>query len=260
VKPLIKKRLYLGLLAATMFLFAGALAYAWLTFFQRDAGFLRYLLVIAVTVVLACLVVIGLGFLGIVLSIVSDKNIAFLNKPINFTVSLLYPVVLWVGKVFKIAQDKIQRSFVEVNNHLVRAKKGKLQPQQLLVLLPHCLQEKDCSHRITSKLENCTGCGACQVGALLALCQRLGVHLRIATGGTLAREAVKTIRPRAIVAVACERDLTSGILDCIPLPVFGITNSRPNGPCHNTGVSLDAVEKAIIFFIGGGETNVHVLA
>jgi len=255
----IKKRLYLSLLAVTMLLFAGALAYAWLTFFQRDAGLFRYLLVIAVTVVLACLAVIGLGFVGIVLSIVSDKNIVFLNKPINFTVSLLYPVVLWVGKAFKIAQDKIQRSFVEVNNHLVRAKKGRLQPQQLLVLLPHCLQERDCEHRITSKLENCTDCGACQVGALLALCKRLGVHLRIATGGTLAREAVKTIRPRAIVAVACERDLTSGILDCIPLPVLGITNNRPNGPCHNTGVSLDAVEKAIKFFIGGGETNVHVL-
>lgn len=255
---MIKKRLYLGLLAVTMLLFAGALAYAWFTLFQRDAGFLRYLLIIAVVVVLVCLAMVGLGFIGIILSIVSDKNIVFLNKPINFTVSLLYPVVLWVGKVFKIAQDKIQRSFVEVNNHLVRAKKGKLLPRQLLVLLPHCLQERDCPNRITSRTENCTGCGACQVGALLVLCRRFGVHLRIATGGTLARETVRTIKPRAIVAVACERDLTSGILDCIPLPVLGVTNDRPNGPCFNTGVSLDAVEKAILFFLEGGETNVHV--
>lgn len=255
---MIKKRLYLGLLAVTMLLFTGALAYVWLTFFQRDAGFFRYVLIAAVAAVLVGLSVIGLGFAGIVLSIMSDKNIAFLNRPMNFTVSLLYPVVLWVGKVFKIAQDKIQRSFVEVNNQLVRAKKGKLTPERLLVLLPHCLQERDCANRITSNTENCTRCGACPVGGLLELCERYGVHLRVATGGTLAREAVKTLRPRAIVAVACERDLTSGILDCIPLPVLGVTNERPQGPCFNTQVSLDAVEKAILFFIGGGNNNAAV--
>jgi uncharacterized protein len=256
VGEVIKKRLYLGLLAGTMLLFAAALAYIALTFFQRDGGFLRYLLVIAVLAVLAGLVVIGLGFAGIVFSILSDRNISFLNRPINFTFSLLYPVVLWLGKMFKIAQDKIQRSFVEVNNQLVRAKRGKLTPERLLVLLPHCLQDRECPNRITTNTENCSRCGACPVGDLLGLCDRYGVHLRIATGGTLAREAVKTLRPHAIVAVACERDLTSGILDCIPLPVLGVTNDRPNGPCFNTQVSLEAVEKAILFLTQGGQPDV----
>jgi hypothetical protein len=243
-----------------MFLFVGALAYTWLIFTQQDAGSFRYLLIAAVLAVMVGLLVIGLGFAGIVFSIMSDRNITFLNRPMNFTVSLLYPVVIWVGKMFKIAQDKIQCSFVEVNNQLVRAKKGKLTPDRLLVLLPHCLQERECPNRITSNTENCLRCGACPVGDLLALCERYGVHLRIATGGTLARDAVKTLRPRAIVAVACERDLTSGILDCIPLPVLGVTNERPNGPCFNTQVSLEAVEKAILFFIQGGETDVFVSA
>ncbi len=236
-------------------MFAGVLYYLWLTFFQRDAGVLRYLLVAVVLVVLAALFFVGLGFFGIVLSIVSSRNITFLNKPINFTVSLLYPVVLWLGKVFKIAQDKIQCSFVEVNNQLVKAKKGKLTPDRLLVLLPHCLQERECPNRITTNPDNCSRCGKCSVGALLALGEHYGVHMRIATGGTLAREAVKTLKPRAIVAVACERDLTSGILDCIPLPVLGVTNERPNGPCFNTQVKPKEVEKAILFFIKGGDSH-----
>lgn len=248
---MIKKRLYLGLLAAAMTLFAGALGYLWLTFFQRDAGALRYIFLFAVAAVLACLAVIGLGFAGIVLSLMSDKNLTLLNRPMNFTFALLYPVVIWLGKLFKIAQDRIQRSFVEVNNQLVKAKRGKLTPDRLLVLLPHCLQVNHCANRITTDTANCNRCGGCSVGCLLALCDRYGVHLRIATGGTLAREAVKTLRPQAIVAIACERDLTSGILDCIPLPVLGVTNDRPHGPCHNTMVNLQAVEKAIIFFIGG---------
>ena len=57
-------------------------------------------------------------------------------------------------------------------------------------------------------------------------------------------------RPRMIIAVACERDLTSGIQDSYPLPVFGILNQRPCGPCLDTLVSLAAVEGAVRLFLG----------
>jgi hypothetical protein len=49
--------------------------------------------------------------------------------------------------------------------------------------------------------------------------------------------------------VACERDLTSGIQDTHPLPVYGILNERPEGPCRNTLVDLTTLEKALRFFI-----------
>lgn len=253
---MIKKRLFLGLLAVCMLLLAGVIGYFWLTFFQQEVGFSRYILVLTVIVILIGLAVIALGFGGIILSLVFDKDVALLKKPMNFTFSLLYPVVLWMGKLFKIAQDKIQKSFVEVNNQLVKSKRGKLSADRLLVLLPHCLQVTDCPNRITTDTSNCERCGRCNIGGILDLCERYGVHMRIATGGTLARDAVNTLRPQAIVAVACERDLTSGILDCIPLPVFGVTNERPNGPCYNTQVDLEALEKAIMFFTKGGDTNV----
>jgi hypothetical protein len=50
------------------------------------------------------------------------------------------------------------------------------------------------------------------------------------------------------VAVACERDLSSGIIDSYPLPVLGVTNERPFGPCFNTKVDLGQVIEAIEFF------------
>jgi len=52
-----------------------------------------------------------------------------------------------------------------------------------------------------------------------------------------------------IVAVACERDLTSGIQDTYPIPVFGIFNRRPFGPCYDTDVDLELVEKGITTFL-----------
>jgi hypothetical protein len=58
-------------------------------------------------------------------------------------------------------------------------------------------------------------------------------------------------KPTVIVAVACERDLTAGIQDVYPIPVYGILNQRPFGPCINTKVDLGEIEKAIGLILNG---------
>lgn len=40
------------------------------------------------------------------------------------------------------------------------------------------------------------------------------------------------------MAIACERDLISGMEDVLPLPVLGLLNERPYGPCFNTQVDV----------------------
>ena len=64
----------------------------------------------------------------------------------------------------------------------------------------------------------------------------------------MARRIIVENRPDAIVAVACELDLTSGILDSYPIPVLGILNERPFGPCINTRVDIQKVKDAISNF------------
>ena len=71
----------------------------------------------------------------------------------------------------------------------------------------------------------------------------------------LARQMVMQARPKAIVAVACERDLTSGIQDVFPLPVLGVLNERPYGPCFNTRVDKKKLEDAILAFLDNEEAN-----
>ncbi len=87
-------------------------------------------------------------------------------------------------------------------------------------------------------------CG--RIGARIS--EERGLDIFIATGGTIARRIVKEVRPDAIVAVACERDLSSGLVDTYPLPILGITNERPFGPCLNTRVDLTKVKEALEFF------------
>jgi hypothetical protein len=119
-----------------------------------------------------------------------------------------------------------------------------------LILLPHCLQNHECPVRITGDVENCKACGKCKIKDLVALSRRYHVPVSVATGGTLARRIVVEKRPHVIIGVACERDLTSGIQDSYPIPVFGILNHRPFGPCYDTDVDLGLVEKGMITFLG----------
>ncbi len=48
-----------------------------------------------------------------------------------------------------------------------------------------------------------------------------------------------------MLAIACERDLMSGIQDVYPLPAIGVLNIRPNGPCYNTHVDMELVRKQL---------------
>jgi hypothetical protein len=103
--------------------------------------------------------------------------------------------------------------------------------------------------RLTYDIRNCKRCGKCPITRLIDLCDKYGVKLAIATGGTIARRIVVQARPRIILAVACERDLSSGIQDTYPIPVYGVLNDRPHGPCLDTQVDLSHVEQALLKFL-----------
>ncbi|MBI4688609.1 MAG: DUF116 domain-containing protein [Nitrospirae bacterium] len=162
---------------------------------------------------------------------------------------IVFPVMSIVSSVFRINKEKVQQLVINVNNKLVR--NGRFNPtKRILLLLPHCLQWSECKLKITFNVYNCAGCGKCEIKDFTTIAKKLGLELFIATGGTLARRIVADTKPEAIVAVACERDLSSGIADSYPMPVLGIINDRPYGPCFNTRVDIDKVEDALKFFAG----------
>jgi hypothetical protein len=159
---------------------------------------------------------------------------------------VLYPVVMLAGAFFKDKKERLQLFIIDLNNRLVRT--DGIKTKRILLLLPHCLQINDCDVRITNDIYNCKRCGRCNVKDLISIAEENNLKLFVATGGNLARRIVKDVKPEAVVAVACERDLSSGIADSYPLPVLGIANERPVGPCFNTRVNLEKVKEAIEFF------------
>jgi len=164
----------------------------------------------------------------------------------GIALKILYPLLMFAGSLAGKQKEKYQKFIIQLNNKLVR--KEKFRPENVLLLLPHCLQINECDVRLTYNIYNCKRCGRCEIKDLIQLAEENHLNLFVATGGSLARRVIHEMKPDAVIAVACENDLSSGIADTYPLPILGITNQRPFGPCMNTCVDLSKVKEAILFF------------
>jgi hypothetical protein len=191
----------------------------------------------------------GLAILGtflLTLTTALGKDIFFTRFMRLVVIKFLLPAIEMLGRLLGISKDTIRQSFVAMNNSLVESQKLTIKPDRILILLPHCLQLFDCNIKVTGGIEKCSRCGRCDIKGLAELADRFGIDISVATGGTLARKVIVEKRPKLVIAVACERDLTSGIKDCYPLPVIGILNDRPNGPCLDTSVDVAKIESALL--------------
>ena len=208
-------------------------------------------------VTLAAQIAAGIAFVflssiiaALILSVLLEKELPFTHKIRGLGIKLFLPLMEILGPRLGISKERVRNSFIETNNRLLlTGNRHKIAPERMLLLLPHCLQRAECERRITTSIDNCQQCGKCNIDALIKLARKYEIHIAVATGGTLARKIVRDHKPKMIVAVACERDLTSGIHDTFPLPVYGILNQRPEGPCWNTLVETIEVENALRTFL-----------
>jgi uncharacterized protein len=240
-----RKRLFIGLLclACSLILF-----FSFLLWWVPSIGLTNIHPVLPILfgtlLAVVSLVIVG-GLSLLVLTLVSGKDLFFSQRLRGVVIKYLFPGIIAIGRLFGVDKDTLQQSFIALNNQLVRAKELRVPADKALILLPHCIQLFDCAIKITGDVDKCVRCGQCDISGLAELARSRNVDIAVATGGTLARKLIVEKRPRFILAVACERDLTSGIRDAYPLPVIGILNRRPHGPCFNTHIILDEVSRAL---------------
>lgn len=244
-----RKRLFIGLISGTCLVVCLFLASLWFVPYVGLDSIHPAASWVLGALVLFCIGFVSVAYWGLFLNIITKKPIPGSIRFRGLTVKLFLPVMVLLGKPLGIKKQSIMLSFVSVNNELVRAEAERYDPEEILLLMPHCLQNSKCDKRLTYDINNCTRCGKCPIAGLLELHDKYGVNLAIATGGTIARRIVVQMRPKMIIAVACYRDLASGIQDTYPLPVFGVLNERPHGPCLDTTVAHYLLEEALHRFL-----------
>ena len=128
-------------------------------------------------------------------------------------------------------RDWVENAAVKVYNSLAVMRGRKVGQGELLVLIPRCLSRDT-------------------LDGVLGVAGRYGVPVFVATRGQLARRVIRERRPRAVVAVACERDMVSGLHDVAgKIPVLGLTMTLPSGPCKDASVDLGQLEEWVRAYV-----------
>jgi uncharacterized protein len=143
------------------------------------------------------------------------------------------PLMRWTSQVARRfgVRDWVEHAAVEIFNGLASRRGRKVGKGELLVLVPRCLA-KDA------------------LDGILEVAGRYEVPVFVATRGQLARRAIRERRPRAVVAVACERDMVSGIHDvAAKIPVLGLTMRLPSGPCKDAAIDVAKFETWVRTFV-----------
>lgn len=240
-----RKRLFITLMGLTCLILVGVIFLAWWVPNRGLANIHPDLpnIVGIIMAVLSGMAILGTGML--VLTTALGKDIFFTRFLRLIVIKFLLPMIELVGRGLGLNKDSIRQSFIAMNNSLVISQRYKVTPDRVLILLPHCIQLFDCAIKVTGDINKCAMCGRCDIKGLVEIGRKYNIDISVATGGTLARKVIVEKRPKLVLAVACERDLTSGIKDCYPLPVIGILNERPFGPCFNTAVDVAKIDEAL---------------
>ena len=128
-------------------------------------------------------------------------------------------------------RDWVENAAVKVYNELAMMRGRKVGQGELLLLIPRCLS------KVT-------------LDGVLGVAGKYGVPVFVATRGQLARRVIRERRPRAVVAVACERDMVSGLHDVAgKIPVLGLTMTLPSGPCKDALLDLDQLERWVRAYV-----------
>jgi hypothetical protein len=127
-------------------------------------------------------------------------------------------------------RDWVENAAVKVFNSLALMRGRRVSKGELLLLVPRCLSRET-------------------LDGVLAIAGRYEVPVFVATRGV-----IRERRPRAVVAVACERDMVSGLHDVAgKVPVLGLTLRLASGPCKDTAVDLGQLEEWVRTYVGESE-------
>jgi len=128
-------------------------------------------------------------------------------------------------------RDWVENAAVKVYDGFAAARGRKVGKGELLLLIPRCLSKS-------------------ALDGVLGIAGKYEVPVFVATRGQLARRVIRERRPRAVVAVACERDMVTGLHDVAgKVPVLGLTMTLPAGPCKDAGLDLGKLEEWVRSYV-----------
>lgn len=161
---------------------------------------------------------------SLILTLVTRKDFLLVRNSSRLLLSVA-SFLQRLGRKFGIPADRVSNSLLKVNNALILTSTRFTGQEKILLLLPRCLTKEIRKN-------------------ILEVADSFDLSHATCTGGEDARKKILLEKPDLVVAVACERDLVAGIRDVQGrIPVIGLPNSRPQGPCKCTEIDINQLVK-----------------
>lgn len=144
-----------------------------------------------------------------------------------------------------IDEKELMKLYIEMKNKLHKNRFAETDFSNRILLLPQCLRSRTCEAELTEFGYKCNECNKCKIPEVKKYAEKMGYKVFIIPGGSIIEKIIKTFKPKAILGVACLKELVLGCIACekVGIPAQGVVLLRDG--CVETDVDWTKVLEAI---------------
>lgn len=183
MKKEIRKMMQISAIISSILLITAIISFIYLIKIFSSTHFRVMIYIIVVTLVF--LIFIWIVSLKLARTNRAGKAKGFSIYVLKAGINILLPIYICLTGLFKGDKDDIRRLYININNLVVRHNFQKNCLSKILMLLPGCMQNKDCSCKITEDIRNCHRCGGYKIGEMANLIEKCDIRTIVVKGGQL---------------------------------------------------------------------------
>ena len=139
-----------------------------------------------------------------------------------FTIDMFYGLFKKFSENVGVDAKIVDQIGVEVRNKVNEKFFKKIDPQEKLLILPHCLRHTDCEAKLESCGLVCKDCNRCVIGVLKDKAENMGFKVYIIPGSTFLKKIVEENNFKAVLGVACYQDLNLAMMELSKFSCQGV--------------------------------------
>lgn len=158
----------------------------------------------------------------------------FLNSPVKLLAN-------FVG----INDSRIDQIYIDLMNRINETRFRSVPASEIMIFLPQCLRNSKCPGPLDDEGYHCRECGRCKIADVMKIARRLESKVFILPGGSIVPRLLKKYNPKAVVGVACFRELSMAvsIVTRMNIPLQAIYLLRDG--CRNTDFNLYELKEVL---------------
>ena len=145
-----------------------------------------------------------------------------------------------------VEEKELFQLYVETKNRSMVQSYASTPYNERILLMPQCLRARDCPAELGKYGYECQQCGKCSVAIIVQKTKDLGYKgTFIMPGGSIAKKILFELKPKALIGVACFKELVMGSFLCEKVGVIGQGVALLLDGCINTIVDMKALKEML---------------